>query len=70
MKGNRLAVEWSVQSFWTTYQIAVQCQAISGSPKKKQTVTTYKVAVDDMGRLDSFDVEVDGVAQGGNCSIM
>jgi len=70
VKGNRLAVEWSVQSFWTTYQIHVQCQTVAGSARKKQTVTTYKVAVDDMGRLESFDVDVDGVAQTGACVVM
>jgi hypothetical protein len=71
VKGNRMAVEWSVQSFWTTYGVAVTCRAVAGSARKgKQTVTTYKVMVDDMGRLDAFDVDIDGVAQTGACVVM
>ena len=68
-----MAVEWSVQSYWTTYSIDVSCVVTTTfSSKKKQknpSITTYKVHVDDHGKLAEFDVDIDGVASS-QCVVM
>lgn len=68
-----VGVEWSVQSYWTTYSIDVSCVVTTTfSSKKKQknpSITTYKVHVDDHGKLAEFDVDIDGVASS-QCVVM
>lgn len=67
-----VAVEWSVQSYWTTYSIDVVCSVTTtfvSKKKKNPSVTTYKVHVDDHGKLAEFDVDIDGVASS-QCVVM
>lgn len=63
-------VQWNATSYWTTYEVDVECiktmaDAVDSS---KQRITTYRVHVDDAGRLQDFEIFSDGVSQG--CSIM
>lgn len=77
-KGLLVTVEWSAQTYWTTYEVDVSCTKTTVEKRKKAganeariatSVTVYTVHVDDMGRLASFDITIDGEAQVG-CSIM
>lgn len=78
-KGLLVTVEWSATTYWTTYEVDVSCTKTTVEKRKKTgnsgesriatSVTVYSVHVDDMGRLASFEITVDGEAQGG-CSIM
>lgn len=63
-------VIWSATSYWTTYEVDVECVKTMTDTKdpSRQRITTYKVHVDDAGRLLDFSIASDGVAQG--CGIM
>lgn len=78
VKGLHVTVEWSVSTYWTSYEVDVSCTKTTVEKKKRSgsnesriatSVTVYAVHIDDMGRLATFDITVDGEAQGG-CNIM
>jgi len=71
-KDASITVDWTVVSFWTTYEIDVECEKCitthAAAGEKKKSVL-YKVKIDDMGRLSDFEIISDKQSQAG-CSIM
>ena len=63
-----VTVEWAVQTFWISYEVHVTCTKTTHDLKRQRTtVTVYRAHVDDMGRLATYDISVDGDT---GCSIM